>query len=158
MKHNYRLIKAVNIINITVNFLLNFFFFSVPISAHTPYYYSDCGTFERAINQYAIPLLQLLCLAGNFSNLLIYRLPYFDGSASVHFLRAKAIANIIFVQSRIFEVTNFFTAIWLAAINKTVLSEYSMIFLVFFFLFFSFFRSFFLSHIYTLSVVIEAMK
>ncbi|VDK47963.1 unnamed protein product [Anisakis simplex] len=42
-----------------------------------------------------MPFLQLLCLSGNVLNLLIYRLPYFDGSSSVHFLRAKALANLV---------------------------------------------------------------
>uniref|UniRef100_A0A914RZ95 Protein RFT1 homolog n=1 Tax=Parascaris equorum TaxID=6256 RepID=A0A914RZ95_PAREQ len=51
-----------------------------------------------------MPLLQLLCLSGNVLNLLIYLLPYFDGSSSVHFLRAKAIANLVFVESRLFEL------------------------------------------------------
>ena len=46
----------------------------------------------------------MLCLFGNALNLLIYRLPYFEGSSSVHFLRAKALANLVFVQSRMLEV------------------------------------------------------
>lgn len=41
--------------------------------------------------------------------LLIYRLPYFEGSCSVNFLRVKAIANFIFVQSRILEVIHAWT-------------------------------------------------
>ncbi|EFO15349.1 hypothetical protein LOAG_13161 [Loa loa] len=49
-------------------------------------------------------MLQLLCLSGNILNLLIYRLPYFRGSTSVHFLKVKAYANLVFVESRIFEV------------------------------------------------------
>uniref|UniRef100_A0A0R3S5N6 G_PROTEIN_RECEP_F1_2 domain-containing protein n=1 Tax=Elaeophora elaphi TaxID=1147741 RepID=A0A0R3S5N6_9BILA len=51
-----------------------------------------------------MPMLQLLCLSGNILNLLIYRLPYFQGSTSVHFLKVKAYANLVFVESRIFEV------------------------------------------------------
>ncbi|KAL3981737.1 7 transmembrane receptor (rhodopsin family) protein [Acanthocheilonema viteae] len=51
-----------------------------------------------------MPLLQLLCLSGNILNLLIYRLPYFQGSTSVHFLKVKAYANLVFVEFRIFEV------------------------------------------------------
>jgi hypothetical protein len=55
--------------------------------------------------RYLFPLLQLLSLAGNVFNLLVYRLPYFGGSSAVHFLRAKALANLLFVQSRLFEVS-----------------------------------------------------
>uniref|UniRef100_A0A7E4VLQ2 G_PROTEIN_RECEP_F1_2 domain-containing protein n=1 Tax=Panagrellus redivivus TaxID=6233 RepID=A0A7E4VLQ2_PANRE len=79
------------------------------IVLHNPDYYSSCGSVEHLISQYAIPILQLLCLFGNVINLLIYRLPYFDGSSSVHFLRAKALANLIFVQSRVFEVIHAWT-------------------------------------------------
>ncbi|KAK6109944.1 7 transmembrane receptor (rhodopsin family) protein [Brugia pahangi] len=51
-----------------------------------------------------MPMLQLLCLSGNILNLLIYRLPYFQGSTSVHFLKVKAYANLVFVESRVLEV------------------------------------------------------
>lgn len=51
----------------------------------------------------------MLCLFGNILNLLIYRLPYFQGSTSVHFLKAKAYANLIFVESRILEVVHAWT-------------------------------------------------
>ncbi|KHN79813.1 hypothetical protein Tcan_07570 [Toxocara canis] len=84
--------------------------YSLPACSHNPEYSSDCGRFERNINQFAMPLLQLLCLSGNVLNLLIYRLPYFDGSSSVHFLRAKALANLVFVQSRLLEVIHAWTS------------------------------------------------
>lgn len=54
--------------------------------------------------QYAVPPLMMLCFIGNMLNVLIYGLPYFEGSSSVHFLRAKAIANMVFMFSRILEV------------------------------------------------------
>lgn len=57
---------------------------------------------------YVVPPLMLLCLLGNLLNLLIYSLSYFDGSSSVHFLRAKAIFNMIFVWSRLLEVCNYY--------------------------------------------------
>lgn len=76
---------------------------------HNPELDSACGRVETTIAQYVLPILQLLCLFGNIINLLIYRLPYFDGSSSVHFLRAKALANLIFVQCRIFEVIHAWT-------------------------------------------------
>lgn len=71
---------------------------------HGPEYHSECGYLARRINQFAIPFLLISCLAGNAINLFIYRLPYFKGTTSVHFLIAKAFANLIFVESRIFEV------------------------------------------------------
>lgn len=61
----------------------------------------------------------MLCLFGNVINLLIYRLPYFHGSSAVYFLRAKAIANIIFVESRTFEVFH----AWLYALGIDNLSN-----------------------------------
>lgn len=72
---------------------------------HNNGYDNACGQVERQINQFAMPMLQLLCLSGNILNLLIYRLPYFQGSTSVHFLRVKAYANLVFVESRILEVS-----------------------------------------------------
>ncbi|CAJ0949813.1 unnamed protein product, partial [Mesorhabditis belari] len=71
---------------------------------HNPNFYSDCGSVEIMTQKYAVPPLILFCIIGNLLNLMIYRLSYFDGSSSVHFLRAKAIANSIFVVSRLFEV------------------------------------------------------
>uniref|UniRef100_A0A183F716 G_PROTEIN_RECEP_F1_2 domain-containing protein n=1 Tax=Heligmosomoides polygyrus TaxID=6339 RepID=A0A183F716_HELPZ len=59
--------------------------------------------------KYVVPPLMLLCLLGNLLNLLIYSLSYFDGSSSVHFLRAKAIFNMIFVWSRLLEVIHAWT-------------------------------------------------
>uniref|UniRef100_A0AC34FBE7 G-protein coupled receptors family 1 profile domain-containing protein n=1 Tax=Panagrolaimus sp. ES5 TaxID=591445 RepID=A0AC34FBE7_9BILA len=75
-----------------------------PVIEHNPEFYSTCSGVEQFIAQYTLPILQLLCLFGNVLNLLIYRLPYFEGSSSVHFLRAKALANLVFVQSRTLEV------------------------------------------------------
>ncbi|VBB29372.1 unnamed protein product [Acanthocheilonema viteae] len=77
---------------------------SLPQYIHNSGYDNTCGKVERQINQFAMPLLQLLCLSGNILNLLIYRLPYFQGSTSVHFLKVKAYANLVFVEFRIFEV------------------------------------------------------
>ena len=85
------------------------FVFSATLINHNPEFNSTCSNVEITIAQYALPILQLLCLFGNVLNLLIYRLPYFDGSSSVHFLRAKALANLIFVQCRIFEVIHAWT-------------------------------------------------
>jgi hypothetical protein len=75
-----------------------------PLIEHNSDYYTFCSSFDHLIAKFLLPILQLFCLFGNGFNLLIYRLPYFDGSSSVNFLRAKAIANFIFVQSRVFEV------------------------------------------------------
>uniref|UniRef100_A0A915DWU6 G-protein coupled receptors family 1 profile domain-containing protein n=1 Tax=Ditylenchus dipsaci TaxID=166011 RepID=A0A915DWU6_9BILA len=77
---------------------------TVPTTNHSPEYFSECGQVERLIAQYALPVLQIFCLFGNVMNLLIYRLPYFHGSSAVYFLRAKALANLLFVESRSFEV------------------------------------------------------
>ncbi|KAI1724545.1 hypothetical protein Ddc_05787 [Ditylenchus destructor] len=75
-----------------------------PHTMHSSDFHSECGNVERQISSYAIPILQVLCLFGNVLNLLVYRLPYFHGSSAVYFLRAKAIANLIFVESRVLEV------------------------------------------------------
>ncbi|CAJ0583314.1 unnamed protein product, partial [Mesorhabditis spiculigera] len=84
----------------------------VPRIDHNPQiFYSDCGAFEIGILKYAVPPLMILCLIGNFLNLMIYKLSYFDGSSSVHFLRAKALANTIFVLSRLFEVIHAWTPV-----------------------------------------------
>ncbi|OZC08153.1 hypothetical protein X798_04846 [Onchocerca flexuosa] len=83
---------------------------SLPHYIHNNGYDSACGQVERQINQFAMPILQLLCLSGNILNLLIYRLPYFQGSTSVHFLKVKAYANLVFVESRLFEVIHAWTA------------------------------------------------
>uniref|UniRef100_A0A915PN59 G-protein coupled receptors family 1 profile domain-containing protein n=1 Tax=Setaria digitata TaxID=48799 RepID=A0A915PN59_9BILA len=82
---------------------------SLPQYIHNSDYDSTCGQVERQINQFAMPMLQLLCLSGNILNLLIYRLPYFQGSTSVHFLKVKAYANLVFVESRVFEVIHAWT-------------------------------------------------
>ncbi|TMS36241.1 hypothetical protein L596_003453 [Steinernema carpocapsae] len=79
------------------------------IVEHNLDYYSDCSKFEHSISKWIVPFLMMLCFLGNVLNILIYRLPYFDGSSSVHFLRAKALANLIFVLSRIFEVIHAWT-------------------------------------------------
>ncbi|VDP12563.1 unnamed protein product [Onchocerca flexuosa] len=54
---------------------------SLPHYIHNNGYDSACGQVERQINQFAMPILQLLCLSGNILNLLIYRLPYFQDPA-----------------------------------------------------------------------------
>ncbi|VDK68674.1 unnamed protein product [Onchocerca ochengi] len=82
---------------------------SLPQYIHNSGYDSACGQVERQINQFAMPILQLLCLSGNILNLLIYRLPYFQGSTSVHFLKVKTYANLVFVESRVFEVIHAWT-------------------------------------------------
>uniref|UniRef100_A0A1I7YP68 G_PROTEIN_RECEP_F1_2 domain-containing protein n=1 Tax=Steinernema glaseri TaxID=37863 RepID=A0A1I7YP68_9BILA len=82
---------------------------NVTVVEHNLDYFTDCSKFEQSISRWIVPLLQLLCFLGNVLNILIYRLPYFDGSSSVHFLRAKALANLIFVLSRIFEVIHAWT-------------------------------------------------
>lgn len=77
---------------------------------HNPKFYSSsCGSVEIMLLKYVVPPLMLLCLLGNLLNLLIYSLSYFDGSSSVHFLRAKAIFNMIFVWSRLLEVIHAWT-------------------------------------------------
>jgi hypothetical protein len=68
------------------------------------HFLGPCTALELFCLRFLFPLLQLLSLAGNVFNLLVYRLPYFSGSSAVHFLRAKALANLLFVQSRLFEV------------------------------------------------------
>ncbi|KAI6201210.1 G-PROTEIN-RECEP-F1-2 domain-containing protein [Aphelenchoides besseyi] len=75
-----------------------------PVLEHNSEYYSFCNSFNLVITKFLLPILLLLCLFGNGFNLIIYRLPYFEGSSSVNFLRAKAIANFIFVESRVLEV------------------------------------------------------
>ncbi|KAK0396611.1 hypothetical protein QR680_001784 [Steinernema hermaphroditum] len=82
---------------------------NVTVVEHNLDYYSDCSKFDQSISRWIVPILQLLCFLGNVLNILIYRLPYFDGSSSVHFLRAKALANLVFVLSRIFEVIHAWT-------------------------------------------------
>lgn len=81
--------------------------FTVPGYVHNRGRETICGIIERQINQFVMPSILILCLIGNILNLLIYRLPYFQGSASVHFLKAKAYANLVFVESRLLEVTFF---------------------------------------------------
>ncbi|KAI6214874.1 G-PROTEIN-RECEP-F1-2 domain-containing protein [Aphelenchoides besseyi] len=77
-----------------------------PVLEHNSEYYSFCNSFNLVITKFLLPILLLLCLFGNGFNLIIYRLPYFEGSSSVNFLRAKAIANFIFVESRVLEVVH----------------------------------------------------
>ncbi|GMT36939.1 hypothetical protein PFISCL1PPCAC_28236, partial [Pristionchus fissidentatus] len=76
---------------------------------HDDSYYMPCAATEISILRWIFPPLMLLCTAGNVLALLIYRMSYFDGSSSVHFLRAKALANLIFVNSRLFEVIHAWT-------------------------------------------------
>ncbi|CAB3399110.1 unnamed protein product [Caenorhabditis bovis] len=76
----------------------------LPGYRHIMNFTSGCDFVELTYLQYGVPPLMLLCFVGNMLNLLIYGLPYFDGSSSVHFLRAKAVFNIIFMFSRILEV------------------------------------------------------
>ncbi|CAD5215756.1 unnamed protein product [Bursaphelenchus okinawaensis] len=80
-----------------------------PLVEHNEDYYKQCAEYDHQIARYVLPILQILCFFGNAFNLLIYRLPYFDGSSSVNFLRVKTIANFIFVESRILEVLHSFT-------------------------------------------------
>ncbi|CAD6184991.1 unnamed protein product [Caenorhabditis auriculariae] len=75
-----------------------------PYFRHIMNFSAVCNVVEIMYLQYVVPPLMFLCLMGNVLNLLIYSLAYFDGSSSVHFLRAKAIFNMIFVFSRVFEV------------------------------------------------------
>ncbi|MCP9266326.1 hypothetical protein DINM_021857 [Dirofilaria immitis] len=84
-------------------------FHVLPQYIHNSGYDSACGQVEKQINQFAMPMLQLLCLSGNILNLFIYRLPYFQGSTSVHFLKVKAYANLVFVESRLLEVIHAWT-------------------------------------------------
>lgn len=67
------------------------------------HFHGPCTSMELFCLRFLFPLLQLLSLGGNVFNLLVYRLPYFGGSSAVHFLRAKALANLLFVQSRLLE-------------------------------------------------------
>ncbi|KAI6241547.1 G-PROTEIN-RECEP-F1-2 domain-containing protein [Aphelenchoides fujianensis] len=71
-----------------------------PITGHNPEHLSFCNSFNLIIARFLLPLLQLFNLFGNCFTLLIYRLSYFDGSSSVNFLRAKAVANLIFWCTR----------------------------------------------------------
>lgn len=80
-----------------------------PLIEHAADFHSACSQVDHQIARYVLPVLQLLCLGGNAFNLLIYRLPYFDGSSSVNFLRVKAVANFIFVESRLLEVAHAWT-------------------------------------------------
>ncbi|KAF8354453.1 hypothetical protein PRIPAC_96076 [Pristionchus pacificus] len=72
-------------------------------------YYIPCAATEILLLRWVFPILMLLCTGGNVLALLIYRMSYFDGSSSVHFLRAKALANLIFVNSRMLEVIHAWT-------------------------------------------------
>lgn len=75
---------------------------------YTPdsYERSNCVQFEQSIYRLLMPPMMICCLVGNVLNLLIYRRAYFDGSSAVHFLQGKAIANLLFVYSRLFEMLN----------------------------------------------------
>ncbi|EFP11150.1 hypothetical protein GCK72_017912 [Caenorhabditis remanei] len=77
---------------------------ALPEYRHIMNFTSGCDWAELTYLQYAVPPLMTLCFFGNMLNVLIYGLPYFEGSSSVHFLRAKAIANMVFMFSRILEV------------------------------------------------------
>uniref|UniRef100_A0A1I7UMT5 G_PROTEIN_RECEP_F1_2 domain-containing protein n=2 Tax=Caenorhabditis tropicalis TaxID=1561998 RepID=A0A1I7UMT5_9PELO len=77
---------------------------ALPEYRHIMNFTSGCDFIELTYLQYAVPPLMILCLVGNMLNVLIYGLPYFEGSSSVHFLRVKAIANMVFMFSRILEV------------------------------------------------------
>ncbi|EGT47016.1 hypothetical protein CAEBREN_04122 [Caenorhabditis brenneri] len=77
---------------------------ALPEYRHIMNFTSGCDWAELTYLRYAVPPLMVLCLVGNMLNILIYGLPYFEGSSSVHFLRAKAIANMVFMFSRILEV------------------------------------------------------
>ncbi|CAI2353622.1 unnamed protein product [Caenorhabditis sp. 36 PRJEB53466] len=77
---------------------------ALPEYRHIMNFTSGCDLVELTYLQYAVPPLMMLCFMGNMLNVLIYGLPYFEGSSSVHFLRAKAIANMVFMFSRILEV------------------------------------------------------
>ncbi|CAP36254.2 Protein CBG18923 [Caenorhabditis briggsae] len=77
---------------------------ALPEYRHIMNFTSGCDWAELTYLQYAVPPLMILCFFGNMLNVLIYGLPFFNGSSSVHFLRAKAIANMVFMFSRILEV------------------------------------------------------
>ena len=81
---------------------------SGPAVLHNPqHFHGSCTSLELFCLRFLFPLLQMLSFGGNLFNLLVYRLPYFRGSSAVHFLRAKALANLLFVQSRLLEVRSF---------------------------------------------------
>ncbi|KAI6177028.1 G-PROTEIN-RECEP-F1-2 domain-containing protein [Aphelenchoides bicaudatus] len=101
-----------------------------PLIEHSPEYFTckrcfsssklvfqlpDCTSIEHLINKFCLPIFILFSFS-NILTVLIYRLNYFDGlfngaqfSALLTFLRLKAIANFIFVQSRILEVIHSWT-------------------------------------------------
>uniref|UniRef100_A0A8R1DZ36 G_PROTEIN_RECEP_F1_2 domain-containing protein n=1 Tax=Caenorhabditis japonica TaxID=281687 RepID=A0A8R1DZ36_CAEJA len=90
--------------------------YRLPEYRHIMNFTSGCDLVELTYLKYAVPPLMALCFMGNLLNVLIYGLPYFEGSSSVHFLRAKAIANMVFMFSRIFEVmhaSSIYTSSWL---------------------------------------------
>lgn len=96
--------KKIRLYNLK-SYIYNKFFLG-SIVEHNAEYDTECSHFDHMISRYVLPWLLMLCLFGNVLNIMIYRLPYFDGSSSVHFLRVKALANLIFVQSRLFEIVH----------------------------------------------------
>jgi hypothetical protein len=79
------------------------------IVVHVGDFLSECGLAERRVLQLAVPFMLLMCIVGNVLNLLIYSLPYFNGSSAVHFLQGKALANLLFVTSRLMEIIHAWT-------------------------------------------------
>uniref|UniRef100_A0A914VR53 G-protein coupled receptors family 1 profile domain-containing protein n=1 Tax=Plectus sambesii TaxID=2011161 RepID=A0A914VR53_9BILA len=79
------------------------------IAEHVGDFLSECGLVERRVLQLAVPFMLLMCIIGNVLNLLIYSLPYFAGSSAVHFLQGKALANLLFVTSRLMEIIHAWT-------------------------------------------------
>lgn len=79
------------------------------IAVHVSDFLSECGLVERRVHQVAVPFMVLMCIIGNVLNLLIYSLPYFSGSSAVHFLQGKALANLLFVTSRLMEIIHAWT-------------------------------------------------
>ena len=70
---------------------------------------ADCQDLHWALFRAVFPLLLVLSIVGNSLNLLVYRLKCFKGSAAVHLLRLKAIANVAFVLSLSLEMAHAFS-------------------------------------------------
>lgn len=77
---------------------------SSPFTHNRDHFDGPCTALELWTLRFVFPLLQFLCLGGNLLNLLVYSFPYFGDNSSVHLLRAKAVANLFFVQCRLLEV------------------------------------------------------
>ncbi|KAL3103088.1 hypothetical protein niasHS_002274 [Heterodera schachtii] len=75
-----------------------------PFAHNRDHFDGPCTALELWTLRFVFPLLQFLCLGGNLLNLLVYSFPYFGDNSSVHLLRAKAVANLFFVQCRLLEV------------------------------------------------------